>query len=135
MKYLITILCVVFALSANGQTVTTMPLILGDTVVNTATVSKTLPVISGGYSGAAVQYVLTKISGTIAGKTYLYNSLDNVNYGAPIDSNVNTDQTTNTFVFRRTAPTSNYLKVVTTGAGTMSGQIRIKYSYKYYQPQ
>jgi hypothetical protein len=67
--------------SAHAQTGTAsaFPLIAGDTLVNTDTVFKKIP-ITAGYSSMGVQVNLKKGTGTLGGKVYLYTSLDGANY-------------------------------------------------------
>lgn len=113
--------------SAYAQQATLMPLVAGDTIVNGAAVSKVIP-ISAGYSGIAIQPVITKISGTVGGTVVIWGSLDGVNYkslATLIASMAN--QTTNTDVYTLATAPYTYLKVVSTGTGTMSAKVRIYY--------
>ena len=72
MKKLITIIAfLIVAIGAFAQkgTPVKLPLVVGDTIVNTGVVNKTIT-LTGGYNGAAIQVVLTKISGTGAGTEF-----------------------------------------------------------------
>lgn len=90
----------------------------GDSLSNTAVKSCTY---KAPYTPTAVtiQYKLTKASGTVAGKTYLYASLDGSTYIA-IDSITATNQTTNQKMFVVANPKAYvYYKTTHTGVGTM----------------
>lgn len=130
--------------SASAQSVTTMPLVAGDTLTNTDTVDKYLPQFSGGYSGIAIEVRATRVSGTAAGKVYLFESLTSTPAGAsslttmaawgfPVDSLVISNQTVNTKVFKRDAPATNFYRITYTGSGTSVQQTRTKYVPKIFQ--
>ena len=70
-----------------------------DTNTNSETrniVGATVASKGGGYS---LQYVGTKVSGTVSGKVYLEASVDGTNYSTVIDSLTLADQATNTKIF------------------------------------
>jgi hypothetical protein len=102
-----------------------------DTVVNTASVSATYRA-TGKPTFVAVQNVLTKVSGTVAGKSYLYASLDGITYVA-IDSMTATNQTTNAKIWIVANPKAYaYYKVTHTGSGTMSAILAPKIIIREY---
>jgi len=127
MKYLIFSLLLVFSFSMNGQKIL-RPLPLLDTTVNTGT-SAHLITVSGSYNNGAFQHVGTKISGTVAGKTYLYGSVDATNY-VKLDSFTNVNVTTNTKIFTQTRPLYPYYKIQSEGSGTMSMQTKAYAHFK-----
>lgn len=118
-KFLFSIIAFMFAFAisdANAQAVKMAG--SGDSLSNTASKSCTYKVP---YTPTAVtiQYKLTKASGTVAGKTYLYASLDGTTYIA-IDSMTATNQTTNQKMFVVANPKAYvYYKTTHTGVGTM----------------
>lgn len=130
--------------SANAQSVVTMPLVAGDTLTNTDTVDKYLPQLSGGYSGVTIEVRATRISGTAAGKVYLFESLTSTPagssslttmpaWGFPVDSLVISNQSVNTKVFNRPAPAANFYRLTYVGSGTSVQQTRTKYCPKIFQ--
>lgn len=125
--------CLILAVSASAQSISTLPLVTGDTVVNAAAVTKTMPILTGGYAGFVTQPVITKISGTVGGTAILYSSLDGTNYVTTGDTLTLANQTTNTTLIRKAAPIATYYKWIVTGTGTMSAQVSIKYGWKLYQ--
>lgn len=104
-------------LSLNGQNASLLTS-SGDTVVNTATKNLLLKVPNT-QSVVSVQLVNTKISGTVAGKTYWQASNDGVNY-VKLDSITNVNQTTNTKIFIDAPARYLHYRLSTTGSGTMS---------------
>ena len=124
---LLSLLALVIGITSQAQRVITLPLAAGDTIANTGTATKVLPVFTAGYEGVIVQVNLTKLSGTGAGTTALYGSLDGVNY-TQIGSNYTiTNTTTQAAYFSVTAPIPVYLKVLSTGSGTESVKQTILY--------
>lgn len=102
-----------------------------DTVVNTASVNLTLT-LRGSYDSAVFQVVNTKVSGTVAGTSILYGSVDGTNYKhvPNTDTLTNTNQTTNTLIWQLSNPDFPYYKIVTTGSGTMSAITSAKAHFK-----
>jgi hypothetical protein len=87
MKKLITLILIAFSLSAYAQTASPFLSSGGlavDSVTNTEATSVALKV-TGNYTCASIQYVATKISGTVAGTAVLQVSNDGTNY-TTIDS-------------------------------------------------
>jgi hypothetical protein len=129
MKKFISLLLLVvgIAMTTEAQRATLMPLIAGDTVVNTATVNKSFTVTAG-YSAAGVQIVLTKISGTVAGTTKLQGSLNGTNWEDIGSAFTHTDVASQAKLFTVTGGMPyTYLRTTSVGSGTMSAQIRIYY--------
>lgn len=96
-----------------------------DTVTNSGDISMYLTV-NGTYQQISIQPVLTKISGTVAGNTILYGTIDGTNYvQINTDTLKATNQTTNTKVW--VLDNSNYkkFKVTTTGSGTMAAKVAV----------
>lgn len=114
------------AFSAQSQRATLMPLVAGDTMVNSGTVSKVITFTSG-YEGVAIQPVLTKLSGTAAGTLILYQSLDGTNYKSTGDTLNLTNVTTNTTVWNKQAPVPVYYKVYASGGSSVSAVLRVYY--------
>lgn len=128
-------LVVLFITSANSQTATLMPLVAGDTVVNTATVNKQIT-STAGYSAVGVQIVITKISGTVAGTTKLQGSLNGTNWEDIGSAFTHTDVASQAKLFTVTSGDPyTYLRTTSVGSGTMSAQVRIYYVNKRYDRQ
>ena len=127
MKYLILIIGLAFSFNINAQRIL-RPLPLLDTVANTGTTDHIITV-SGTYNNGVFQHVGTKISGTVAGKTYLMGSVDAVNY-VKLDSFTNVNVTTNTKIFTQTRPMYPYYKIRSEGTGTMSMQTKAYAHFK-----
>lgn len=116
-----------FSFNINAQRIL-RPLPLLDTVANTGS-SEHVITVSGTYNNGVFQHVGTKISGTVAGKTYLYGSVDAVNY-IKLDSFTNVNVTTNSVIFTQTRPMYPYYKIGSTGSGTMSMQTKAYAHFK-----
>ena len=127
MKYLILILSFFIFSGVNAQKIL-RPLPLLDTVANTGN-SEHVIAVSGSYNNGVFQVVGTKISGTVAGKTYLMGSVDNTNF-VKLDSVTNTNVTTNTKIFTQTRPMYPYYKIRSEGSGTMSLQTKCYAHFK-----
>lgn len=129
------ILAVVFIAPkiSNAQQATLMPLLAGDSISTSSsldTVNKTISVTAG-YSALGIQVVTTKISGTVAGKAYLYVSLDGTNYTLTDSSAAFANQTTNVAVFTKvTTPYTSYRIQVRAADGAVSTQVnRVRVYY------
>lgn len=136
MKKILFLALVICSLSftSKAQNATLMPLVQGDTAVNAGTVSKIISA-TGGYSGVAIQAKDTKISGTLAGTIQIMGSLDGVNYELIGSAFTVTDVATQTKTFYISAPLPPFIKVLQTGSGTMSAQLRVYYVFRRYQSQ
>lgn len=123
------LLAVLMAFSNNthAQTPSLLPLIAGDTVVNTATVNKQITA-SAGYSAVGVQAVITKISGTVAGTATFQGSLDNTNWETIGSAFTMTNVATQAKLFVQSGGSPyHYYRVSFVGSGTMSASVRIYY--------
>lgn len=78
--------------------------------------------ITGACRSVSVQFVLTKVSGTIAGKATIQGSLDGTNY-TNVDSLTLTDVTTNTLITEFSTCPYRFYKVLVVGSGTMAGTL------------
>lgn len=128
MKYLILIIGLAFSFNINAQRIL-RPLPLLDTVTNTGTSFHTITV-SGTFNSGLIQFVGTKISGTVAGTAILYGSVDGTNYVSLGDTLTQTNVTTNTKVWSNVRPNYPYYKVVVTGSGTMAQQTKCYAHFK-----
>ena len=129
--------------SANAQfgRAAAFPLIAGDTLNNTDTVTKTITATAG-YICGAIQVNLSKISGTVGGKAYLYQSLDGANFVVTDSATYTTLSTTVPSIttptvtavaqFQKTPLPSTYYAVVATSTGTVSMQVRVLYTLRKY---
>lgn len=111
-----------------------LPLVAGDTIVNTGTVSKAIPQITTSFAGIMLQCNLTKISGTGAGTAQVQAALDStgqnwVNVGSAFTI---TNVATQTQVFYVAAPIAVYYRILFTGAGTESVQVKVAYLRRRY---
>jgi NADPH-dependent 2,4-dienoyl-CoA reductase/sulfur reductase-like enzyme len=127
------LLCVAFAAVTFAQDAVLLPLAAGDTIVNTGTSSKVL-IVTSGPSGVYLQAIFNKISGaTVAGTAQLMGSLDGTNYTNIGSAYTITNVTTQNAVFSVAAPVPKYLKILNTGSGTESVQVRYYYRAPKYQ--
>jgi len=113
-----------------AQTSTLLPLAAGDTIANTGTVNKQFTTTAG-YSAAGVQIYITKISGTVAGTTKLQGSLNGTNWEDIGSAFTHTDVSSQAKLFTVTGGVPyTYLRTTSTGSGTMSAQVRVRYVLK-----
>lgn len=126
-------LCVAF--NTNAQVIT-----MGGSagaVVNTATAYNTQKV-EGGYTSAAIQTVITKVSGTVGGTVTLQGSIDGTNYETvdlsyTVDSVATftpTDVATNSVIFLMNGAQFAYYRIKYVGTGTMSATVTSYFSGK-----
>ncbi len=129
-RAILSIACVLIGLSAFAQfgTPLKMRLTAGDTAVNTTPAAKIITA-SAGYNAIGIQPVITKVSGTVAGKAYLLWSLDKVNY-IKTDSITLTNVTTNTAIWTKQTTPAGYYKVQVVGTGTMSAILSVWYTLR-----
>lgn len=132
-KVLIFLSLAVITFGAQAQVSTLLPLVAGDTIANTGTVTKTVRVTTGP-SGIYLQAILTKISGTGAGTAQLQVSLDGTNFTNSGSAFTITNVATQNAVFNVVAPVPEYCRILFTGSGTESVQVRIWYRAPKYQP-
>lgn len=111
-----------------------LPLVAGDTVVNTATITRKLPAFTGGYSALQLQVDFATNTGTRAGTLMLLASTDGTNYKQVDSSRV----VVNALVspqFVITGPPLAYYELSFTGSGTQSSTWSIWYRTPIYQTQ
>lgn len=132
-KVLIFLGLAVLAFGALAQDVKLMPLVLGDTITNTGTVTKTLPAITSGFSGTVVDALLTKISGTGAGTAQLQISNNGTTFFNSGSAYTITNVAAQSAIFSIAAPVPKYVRILFTGSGTESVQVRIYYRNPIYQ--
>lgn len=131
---LILLACVGFMTTQAQSSVKVTPA-AGDTIVNSATVTRILPQLTGGYAGAIVQVDLTRIGGTLSGSITLSGSLNGVLYTA-IGSAYSFSNTNLSAYFSVAAPLPQYLKITSVGTGgAMSATQAIWYKLPKYQDQ
>ena len=87
-----------------------------DTLVNADTVVKDIT-LSTTLNGIVLQPVITRISGTAAGKLFFAQSIDGANY-ITTDSLVLTNILTNTSLITKTQPTALYYRLTFISSGT-----------------
>lgn len=117
---------------AQAQRAILMPLVAGDTIVNTGTVTKLLPALTAGYSGVSIQANLAKISGTGAGTAQLQISLDGTNFVNSGSAFTITNVAAQSASFTISSPVPVYAQILFTGSGTESVQVRIYYVARKY---
>lgn len=122
----------VFAAQAQKGSAVKLPLAVGDTIVNTGVVTKTIK-YTGGYNGSSIQVVLTKISGTGAGTLIIQGSDDGVNYKAIGSAYTITDVATQSQVFYVTGPLPTYIQAKATGSGTEAVRVDVWYNTPIFQ--
>lgn len=123
---LMALLTCFIAPGAIAQSSVHFPIIVGDTVVNTGTVSKVFTA-TGAYTGAVVHVNLTRVAGTAGGTVQMYGSLDGVKYksiGSAYTIDTNAAQTA---MFYVTNPLPQYLKVLCTGSGSETLGVQVYY--------
>lgn len=111
-----------------------LPLAIGDTILNTTTVSKIISA-TGGYSGAVIQVITVSQSGTRAGVARLFGSTDN---GTTYDRINTTDSvtfsaTTAHYTFKVLGPLPPRIKVAVAGSGTQATLVSVWYVLRKYQ--
>lgn len=127
MKKILSILVcglVFMAINAKAQTPAKVMTVTSTSYSNTG--ADTATILSNIASdNVSIQPVVTKVSGTIAGKAFVWVSLDGVNYQKlTTDSMVLTNTTTNTKVFTIAPSKYLYYRVITTGTGTMAATFK-----------
>lgn len=124
-KRLITLIALMFAFVAISSAQAVPMTGSGDSLSNAATKYCTYKVP---YTATAitVQFLLTRASGTVAGKTYLEVSVDGVTY-FKVDSMTALNYASNSKCFVVSNPKNySYIRTTTTGSGTMKVYITAK---------
>ena len=125
----------------------TFPLVQGDTLTNTDTIAKVITA-SAGYNAIGIQVKVNVLSGTLAGKVYLYASMDTRNYALIDSANyvvIPAGSTGSVFgppigythvaILNETkAPFTRYL-IAPVSSGTVSAPIQVSYTLRKYSTQ
>ena len=127
MKYIFSLM-ILFACLFTANAQITANFTGSDTVVNTAAVDIDLKVTNG-YNTGAMQVVITKVSGTVAGNAILKGSVDGINY-VNLDTLATTNVDTQTKIFTENPVFYPWYKVTYTGTGTMAAIISGKAHFK-----
>jgi hypothetical protein len=126
MKYILSLfLCFILFSIGSAQTVNFTGT---DTVVNAGTKAINLTV-SGSYNSGALQVIITKIDGTVAGNAIFQGSVDGVNY-VNLDTLATSNVATQTKIFIQTPVLYPFYRVSYTGTGTMRAIISGKAHFK-----
>ena len=116
MKKLLIALVVLFSVSASAQTTQVVPSVATDTLTNADTIVKNLT-LSTTSNGIILQPVVTRVSGTAAGKVVLLQSVDGTNF-IRTDSIAFTNVVTNTAFITKSQPLAPYYRVEFISSGT-----------------
>jgi len=148
MKKLLFILSLVvlsFVTKAQTGQAYSIPTVQGDTLNNADTVSKVVKATAG-YSAIGIQVNLNKISGTVAGKAYLYQSQDGYNYALTDSASYTTapwfgskgaysalvPTYTHVAYFQKQTSPSTYYLVKAVSSGTVSAAVKVLYTSRQY---
>ena len=127
MKYIFSLM-ILFACLFTANAQITANFTGGDTVVNTAAVDIDLRVTNA-YNTAALQIVIARESGTVAGNAILKGSVDGTNF-VNIDTFATANVALQTKIFAITPVYYPYYRVTYTGTGTMEAIISGKGHFK-----
>lgn len=116
MKKLLLVLVVLFSISASAQTTQVVPSVGSDTLTNADTLTKSITV-STTANGIILQPVVTRVSGTAAGRVVLLQSVDGTNF-IRTDSIAFTNVVTNTAFITKSQPLAPYYQVQFISSGT-----------------
>jgi hypothetical protein len=149
-KILILLLLVVGGLATKAQVAPygkayVFPTIAGDTLTNVDTVAKVIPATAG-YSVLGIQVNANVLSGSLAGKAYIYQSLDGYNYTLTDSVAYSATPTftstiypagisptyTNVATFQKTTSPSVYYLVEARSTTTVSAPVQILYTARPY---
>lgn len=78
------------------------------------------------YTTVAIQPVITKATGTMAGTSILQASLNGINY-VPLDTLTNANASVNTAIWTFDNPVYPYYRIITSGATTVTGTTAAKF--------
>jgi hypothetical protein len=117
MKKLLSLLVVLLSATAlSAQTPQSIQFVGVDSLINTDTVVKNIT-LSTTLNGIVLQPVITRVSGTAAGKVFLAQSIDGANY-ITTDSLILSNQLVNTALITKTQPTALYYRLTFISSGT-----------------
>jgi hypothetical protein len=125
-KILILMFVIIGFLQSQAQRATVFPLVSADSLTNADTVSKVIT-LTAGYSGIAIQPIVSKVSGTGAGTVVLYESLDGSNYKSTGDTLSLTNVAAQSTIWHKTSPVPVYYKVTGISSGTVVEILRVYY--------
>lgn len=115
--FIATLFLLCFSLTGFSATMTGSP-----ATVTNAVATSVKQKVSRASQSVTIQFVLTKTSGTIAGKATVQGSLDDVNY-VNLDSLTLSNVTTNTKISTFSGNPYLYYRVLVVGSGTMAGTL------------
>lgn len=110
-----------------------------DTITNTGVATSDVITLAGSYKSLAVMVKYTQLSGTTGGTAVFQGSIDGTNYTTLTDaggsvkmypSSTLTIASAAVFHFVVQDVPFKYFKVVSTGSGTSSTKVEVKYLYK-----
>jgi hypothetical protein len=116
MKKLLIVLVVLFSVSASAQTTQSVTFIGSDTLTNADTIVKNIT-LSTTANGIILQPVVTRVSGTAAGRVVLLQSIDGTNF-IRTDSIAFTNVVTNTAFITKSQPLAPYYQLQFISSGT-----------------
>lgn len=117
MKKVLLSLIVLFAVTKTyAQPALSLPFVGVDSLINTDTVVKDIT-LSTTLNGIILQPVITRVSGTAAGKLFLAQSINGINY-ITTDSLILTDVPVNTTLITKSQPTALYYRLTFVSSGT-----------------
>jgi hypothetical protein len=117
MKKVLLSLIVLFAVTKTyAQPAQKIEFVGVDSLINTDTVVKNIT-LSTTLNGIVLQPVITRVSGTAAGKVFLAQSIDGTNY-ITTDSLILTNQLVNTTLITKSQPTALYYRLTFVSSGT-----------------
>lgn len=87
-------------------------------------------VVPQAYSAVAIQPIITKASGTMAGTAVLYSSLNGTNFAPTGDTLTLTNVTVNTKVWEKTNTAVTYYRIIRSGGTTVTGTSAALFSGK-----
>lgn len=133
-KFILIFACLLIGLTGYAQkgAAVRLPIILGDTIVNTGTTSKVIK-YTGGYSGTVLQIDVALVSGTGAGTLTLSGSQDGVIYKTIGSAYTITNTASQAAQFTVVAPLPTFIKVAGAGSGTEVAALTYWYNTPIYQ--
>lgn len=125
MLFALLMMYVVQAQTAFHQTTSNPTGAVVNTGIDTMTYTLSTP-----YTNIVIQPVITKVSGTVAGTSVLYYSVNGTNWVSTGDTLTSTNVTTNSAIWLKTANPARYWRILVTGTGTMSATAAAKIQIK-----
>lgn len=124
---------ILFSANAQFTVGVKMPQATTDSIKTGAlTVTKYLT-LQGGYNSVSIAPVVTKVSGTIAGKVYIAGTIDGTNYSAALDSLTLSNVTTNHTIWKISGNPYWKYKIWAVGTGTMNGLLNVWYLVRKHE--